>query len=352
MREIATARLIEPEDRSDTGLGKLCQDAPQRQNLGQAWRSVGPSFARSVRLAGLWAPCHSRRPVLLSLVKTLRPRQWIKNLFVAVPLMFGQRLTDPTSLLVTAGAVALFCLISGCVYILNDLVDLEKDRAHPKKRMRPLASGALGEVAARRFAVTVVPLCLALAYFLQPWYALALGGYFTLNLAYSFRLKQIAYVDVMSIAAGFILRVLAGAFALEVEASPWLLACTGLLAMFLGFGKRAHELAAGEAATRQRSALAGYNLPALRVILYVLAVITLAVYTAYTLSDHVLALFDSNRLVWTVGFGALGIWRFIHLATTRHDAESPTEEMLRDPLFMINFFAWLALLAAILYGWV
>ena len=175
-------------------------------------------------------------------------------------------------------------------------------------------------------------------------YALALGGYFALNLAYSFKLKQIAYLDVLSIAAGFILRVLAGAWALRVPASLWLLACTGLLAMFLGFGKRAHELAAGERATTQRSALAGYDLPTLRVILYVLAATTLGVYTAYTLSEHVVALFGSNRLVYTVGFGVVGIVRFIHLATTRHEAESPTEEMLKDPLFMLNFAAWLGLL--------
>jgi len=117
---------------------------------------------------------------------------------------------------ITAGAVALFCLISGCVYVLNDLVDVEKDRAHPKKRNRPIPSGKLPEVVARRFVVVAVPLFLGLGYWLQPWYAAALAGYFALNLAYSFRLKQIAYIDVMSIAAGFILRVVAGAFALQV----------------------------------------------------------------------------------------------------------------------------------------
>lgn len=290
--------------------------------------------------------------MLLALLKTLRPRQWIKNLFVAIPLMFGHRLTDPDSLLTTAGAVALFCLISGCVYVLNDLVDVEKDRAHPKKRMRPIPSGKLPETVARRFVVAAVPVCLAVAYWLEPWFAATLAGYFALNLAYSFRLKQIAYVDVLSIAMGFILRVLAGAFALQVPASLWLLAVTGLMAMFMGFGKRAHELAAGETATKQRQALAGYDLATLRVALYVLAVTTVGVYAAYTLSAHVVELFGSNRLVYTVGFGAVGVLRFIHLATTRHDAESPTEEMLKDPLFMLNFLAWVGLLAAILYGWV
>lgn len=290
--------------------------------------------------------------MLLALLKTLRPRQWIKNLFVAVPLMYGQRLTDPTSLMITAGAVALFCLISGCVYILNDLVDIEKDRAHPKKRHRPIPSGRLSEAVARRFAVICVPVCLALGYYLQPLYAAALGGYFLLNLAYSFRLKQIAYVDVMSIAAGFILRVLAGALALEIPASPWLLACTGLLAMFLGFGKRAHELAGEGDPQRQRAALAAYNLTTLRVILYALGLATVALYVVYTLSDHVQQMFGTNRLAYTAVFGVFGISRFIFLATHRRDAESPTEEMLKDPLFMLNFAGWLALTAAILYGWI
>jgi decaprenyl-phosphate phosphoribosyltransferase len=290
--------------------------------------------------------------LLLALIKTLRPRQWIKNLFVGVPLMFAKRLTDPDSLLVTAGAIALFCVISGCVYVLNDLVDVEKDRAHPKKRLRPIPSGQLPESVARRFAIVTVPVCLAVGFFLQPWYAGALFVYFLQNVAYSFKLKQIAYLDVLSIALGFILRVLAGAFALDIPASPWLLACTGLLAMFLGFGKRAHELAGGEGATRQRSALAGYDPRMLRVILWLLAAATLGVYAAYTLSTHVYELFATHRLIYTVPFGVIGILRFIHLATTRREAESPTEEMLRDPLFMINFVVWVALIAAILYGWV
>jgi len=303
-------------------------------------------------VASAAAACDSPAALLLALIKTLRPRQWIKNLFVGVPLMFGQRLTDRDSLLVTAGAIALFCVISGCVYVLNDLVDVDKDRAHPKKKFRPIPSGQLPEAVARRFAVVTVPVCLALGFYLQPWYAAALGVYFGQNLAYSFKLKQIAYLDVLSIALGFILRVLAGAFALEIPASPWLLACTGLLAMFLGFGKRAHELAGGEGATRQRSALAGYDLKTLRIILWLLAAATIGVYAAYTMSAHVIELFHTDRLIYTVPFGVVGILRFIYLATNRREAESPTEEMLRDPLFMLNFAAWLALLAAILYGWV
>lgn len=290
--------------------------------------------------------------MLLALLQSLRPRQWIKNLFVGIPLIYGQRLTDPTSVAITAGAIALFCLISGCVYILNDLVDIEKDRAHPKKRLRPIPSGRLPPVVARRFAVVCVPVCLALGYYLEPLYAAVLGVYFLQNVAYSFKLKQIAYLDVLSIAAGFILRVLAGALALQIAASPWLLACTGLMAMFLGFGKRAHELAGSDQAHRQRDALAAYNLTTLRILLVLIGAATLGVYVAYTLSEHVAELFGDHRLAYTTVFGVVGIVRFIHLATTRRDAESPTEEILRDPVFMINFVVWVGLSAAFVYKWV
>lgn len=294
--------------------------------------------------------------MMFPLIKTLRPKQWIKNLFVAVPLMFGQKLTDPTSLLITAGAVGLFCLVSGSVYVLNDLVDIEKDRAHPKKCKRPLPSGQLSETLARNFVIGAVPVALALGYFLEPLYAAILAGYFVNNLAYSFKVKHVPYLDVLSIALGFILRVLAGAFALHVEPSIWLLSCTGLLAMFLGFGKRAHELSAGaEQAKKQRAVLARYNAKLVTAFLYLLGVASVGVYLAYTMSGHVAQMFTPDaaaKLPFTTVLPLVAIPRFIQLAVTRPDAESPTEEMLRDPIFMGTFVLWLVSLAAILYGWV
>ena len=146
--------------------------------------------------------------------------------------------------------------------------------------------------------------------------------------------------------------MLAGALALQIPASPWLLACTGLMAMFLGFGKRAHELAGSDQAHRQRDALAAYNLTTLRILLVLIGAATLGVYVAYTLSEHVAELFGDHRLAYTTVFGVVGIVRFIHLATTRRDAESPTEEILRDPVFMINFVVWVGLSAAFVYKWV
>jgi len=287
--------------------------------------------------------------VILALIKTLRPRQWVKNTFVAAPLFFSLRLLDTSSVLRTAAAVGLFSLISGCVYVLNDLVDVEADREHPKKRLRPIPSGALPVGAARMFILVTVPLVVGLSLLLQPWFCAVLASYFVLNVAYSFRLKHVAYLDVLLIALFFILRVLAGAFAIEVPASPWLLGCTFLLALFLGFGKRAHELATANDAGKQRAALEGYHAESLRWMLYVLAVAVIGTYAAYCGSPHTVQAFGTDALVYIVPVPAVAIFRFIHLATTRKDAESPTDAMLRDPVFMIAIVAYVLATGAVIY---
>lgn len=288
--------------------------------------------------------------MILALIKTLRPRQWVKNLaFVAAPLFFSLRLLDPGSVLRTVAAVGLFSLISGCVYVLNDLVDVEADREHPKKRLRPIASGALPVGVARMFLIVAVPVAVALSLVLQPWFCAVLVTYFVLNLAYSFRLKHVAYLDVLLIALFFILRVLAGAFAIEVPASPWLIGCTFLLALFLGFGKRAHEMATASDAGKQRAALEGYHFESLRWILYVLAVAVTGTYAAYCMSPHTVQQFGTDALVYILPIPAVAIFRFIHLATTRKDAESPTDAMLKDPVFMMAILAYVVATGAVIY---
>ena len=285
--------------------------------------------------------------MLLGLLKTLRPKQWIKNAFVGVPLVFGQKLLDLDALWRVAAAFALFCLVSGCVYVINDIVDVDKDRAHPKKKHRPIASGDLPPTVARNFAIVAVPLALVAGFLLAPGYAATLGGYFALNIGYCFWTKKIPYLDVLSIAIGFVLRVLAGALVIDVPPSPWLLGCTALLAMFLGFGKRAHEFSQSGAHTR--SVLAHYSGDALRWILHILALLTAVVYGLYTQSAHVQTTFEGAPLIYTLPFPIIGILRFIHLVTARTDAESPTEEMLRDWLFMGNFLIFLLVTGAVLY---
>jgi 4-hydroxybenzoate polyprenyltransferase len=288
-----------------------------------------------------------------AIVRTLRPHQWVKNLFVAAPLVFAKHLVDVGYLTRSALAVAAFCALSGAVYAFNDVRDVEADRAHPTKRNRPIASGELGERAALYLAGVLAAIGLAVAFALAPMAGLWAGAYLVQNLAYSLRLKQVAFIDVVLIACGFILRVMAGGAAIGVEPSPWLLACTGLLAMFLGLGKRAHEIARAQAAGRDvgttRAALAGYRPAAVQVAMIVLAIATVAAYVAYTLDDHTVAFFGTRKLVWSAPFGAIGIGRFGFLALRRGGEDSPTEAMLRDPLFLINLLAWAVVILSIVY---
>lgn len=288
--------------------------------------------------------------LFLALIRTLRPHQWVKNLFVAAPLVFSKNLFAASQLGRAALAVLCFCLLSGAVYILNDIVDVEKDRAHPRKCRRPIAAGQLAAGTARIAAVILAVIGLGGAAFLSLAFLATAAGYLSLNLLYSFWLKRIPFVDVVTIAVGFLLRVLAGTFAIHVSPSSWLLVCTALLACFLGFGKRSHELAgAGASAGRQRAVLAGYRLGHLNVALWVLALLTTVAYFLYARAPHTVDFFGSQRMIFTTPFIAIGIWRFMHLVRHRPQAESPTEEMLRDKVFLANILAWMVAVLAVIY---
>lgn len=290
---------------------------------------------------------------MIPLLKTLRPHQWVKNIFVAAPLVFSRHLTDPDYALRTGLAVLAFCALSGAVYAFNDVRDVEADRAHPKKCNRPIAAGKLSErtalMAAGVLAMSALTGCFAL-----DW---RLGGFATAylvqNVAYSMKLKQIAFLDVALIAAGFLLRVLAGAAAIDVPASPWVLICTALLALLLGFGKRAHELAWAERSgqtTETRAALAGYRIGVVRLALYILAVVTVAAYVAYTVDDRTVREFGTDRLAYSAPFVALGIVRFLYLTLWRPTDDSPTEAMFKDPWFLLDLAGAAATILYIIYG--
>jgi decaprenyl-phosphate phosphoribosyltransferase len=274
-----------------------------------------------------------------ALLRTLRPHQWIKNLFVAAPLVFSRHLLDASYVARTAVAVLAFCALSGAIYAFNDVRDVEADRAHPTKRHRPIAAGALSERAALAWAGALAAAALAACLVLR-WQLAALAAvYLVQNVLYSVRLKQIAFVDIALIASGFLVRVLAGAAAIEVPVSAWILICTPLLALFLACGKRAHELAWAERSGRAgatRAALAGYRAEALRVVMIVLAVLTCATYAAYTLDEHTARQFGTDRLVYSSPFVLLGIIRFLMLSLWRPTEDSPTEAMLKDPWFLLD----------------
>lgn len=291
-----------------------------------------------------------------AILKTLRPHQWVKNLFVAAPLVFSKRLTDADSVVLGGAAVAAFCALSGAVYVVNDLCDVEKDRAHPIKRHRPIASGALPVRVAWFLAAALAMIGLGGALLIAPPFALVALGYLVLNLGYSLQIKHVAFLDVMAIAAGFLLRVLAGAYAIDVEASPWLLACTALLAAFLGFGKRAHELAQASAASegggslgKTRAVLDRYQASHLRAALYVLGAATCVAYVFYTQSAHTIDFFGTRAMIFTAPFCVAGIGRFLWLVTRHPTGDSPTEAMLRDWLFMLNLALWAGAVLAIIY---
>jgi 4-hydroxybenzoate polyprenyltransferase len=289
--------------------------------------------------------------MVVSLLKASRPHQWIKNLFVAAPLVFARRVEDPAALLRTILAVACFCLLSSAVYLLNDLVDIDRDRAHPLKRLRPIATGRLpigvARVAAAGFAVTGIVVASVLSTLL----GLVAASYVLLNIAYSLWLKRIPFVDVACISLGFLLRVLGGAFAIPVAPSGWLLVCTVLLAALLGFGKRAHELrtTAGDRRASQRLVLERYPPEVLQALLVVLAVLTLVTYAVYTQSPHAQSFFGTRALALTIPFVAIGVLRFLRITHGRLDAESPTDSMLRDWVFVVNLVAYAAAILLIIY---
>jgi decaprenyl-phosphate phosphoribosyltransferase len=289
----------------------------------------------------------------LALVKTLRPHQWVKNLFVAAALVFSRHLTDGEYVLRTTLAVLAFCLLSGAVYAFNDVRDAAADRAHPTKRLRPIASGALSERAALIWAAGLATVALAGAFALSWQTGVFAALYLAQNVAYSLKLKQIAFVDVGVIAAGFLLRVLAGAAAIDVPASRWLLLCTALLATFLGLGKRAHELAWAERTgqtVETRAALAGYRIPVVRMAMLVLAIATIGAYLAYTVDPHTVAFFRTDNLPYSSPFVALGIVRFLMLALWYPKDESPTEAMLKDPWFLAVLVGASVTVLYIIYG--
>ena len=295
------------------------------------------------------------------LVKTLRPHQWVKNLFVLAPMFFHKDVfmtaggVPALNLIVTGKALiatAVFCLLAGAVYTINDLADVESDRVHPVKRYRPIASGAVPANFAWGMAGALVLASMSAAYLFSWRFAAVATGYFVLNLAYTFKLKKIAFVDVGVIALGFVLRVLAGGFATDVRVSMYMIACTALLALFLGFGKRRHELAL-ENAGKQRAALEAYGPRSLNVALALTGGATAMTYVFYTLDQDTRTFFHTDLLWITVPFTAFGIARFLQLVNGRAGrglkAESPTQEMLRDVPFVLNLVLWVIVVVAIVY---
>jgi len=284
-------------------------------------------------------------------IRTVRPHQWVKNVFVLAPIVFAKEMFSPFVVTRAASAFAVFCLLAGAVYAMNDIADRDADRVHPVKRRRPIASGLVPVGLAYALSAGLVAISLAWSLSLGLAFALVAGIYFAQNVWYSFQLKHVAYLDVSCIAAGFVLRVMGGGYATRIQVSNYLLACTALLALFLGFGKRRHELSAAEAnAAAQRASLESYSRRGLDLALGITAFATTATYLAYTLDAHTRTFFHSDQLWLSTGFVVLGVLRFLHIVKNRPLAESPTQEMLHDGAFVGIVLGWVVLVMWLVYN--
>lgn len=280
---------------------------------------------------------------------SLRPEQWTKNLIVFAALIFGQRLFDPAAVGRSLAAFFVFCVLSGVVYLLNDVSDREADRLHPLKRHRPIAAGRVTPLRALTAAALLAAGALVGAFWLRPafgWIAVAYLGLFA---AYSRVLKHVVILDVLTIAIGFVLRAAAGAAAISVPMSQWLLVCTILLALFLGLSKRRHELTLlAQDATGHRKILEEYNPYLLDQMIGVVTASTLVAYIIYCTSPETTEKFHTSNLVLTTPFPIYGIFRYLYLVHQK-GVGSPSEVLLMDRPLVVCIALWALAVVAIIY---
>jgi 4-hydroxybenzoate polyprenyltransferase len=283
-----------------------------------------------------------------NLLVTLRPRQWVKNLFVLAPLLFTGKAGDAALLARALTATACFCGLSGVVYLFNDLLDRKRDALHPVKRHRPLASGALSPAAAVLAALALAAACLAAAAALNgPFFAVALV-YLVLMTAYSTALKNVVIADVLSIAAGFVLRAVGGCQAVAVPISPWLYICTALVTLFMALGKRRHELSRlSDVAARHRPVLRKYNEPFLDQMISITTTACLVSYLLYCVLSETAARHEG--LLLTAPFVAYGLFRYLYCIYRKGRGGSPEDVLLKDKVFLGTGVAYAVAVALVLY---
>jgi 4-hydroxybenzoate polyprenyltransferase len=281
---------------------------------------------------------------------SLRPHQWTKNLMVFAAPALSKHLFEWGPLEKSVLAFVIFCALSGTVYLLNDVADLERDRLHPRKRLRPIASGALSPRAAALLALVLGLASLGLSALLGLPFVLCAGLYLALNVLYSFRLKEIVILDVLSVSLGFVLRAVAGGVAIGVLVSDWLLVCTLLLAMFLALAKRRHELVSlTTSATGHRKILAEYSPYLLDQMISVVTASCLTAYAFYTMAPDTVQKYRTEKLAWTIPFVLYGIFRYLYLVHQKEKGGSPTDILVTDRPLLLNVFLWAMALLWIVY---
>jgi 4-hydroxybenzoate polyprenyltransferase len=289
-------------------------------------------------------------PLGVSLFRSLRPSQWTKNLIIFGGLLFGQRLLDWPSILNALAAFAIFCGLSGVVYLINDVADRHADREHPVKKFRPIASGAVPVPVALGVAAVIATAALVGSFLLRPLFGVLAVSYLGLLALYSGPLKHIVIIDVLTIAIGFVLRAAAGAVAIDVAISHWLYVLTILLALFLALSKRRHELVLlADRAIGHRPILEEYSPYLLDQMISVVTASTLVAYAFYTISPETVAKFGTDYLGLTLPFPIYGIFRYLYLVHLKEGGGNPAEMMLTDRPLLICVALWALAVAIIIY---
>jgi 4-hydroxybenzoate polyprenyltransferase len=291
------------------------------------------------------------RSTAAALLAALRPRQWVKNVFVLAPLVFAGKLTDPHAALLALATFVAFCALASAVYLANDIRDREADRLHPVKCRRPIAAGELSPRAATIASIVLAAAGLAASFCIRPAVGLVATLYFAQNLLYSFGLKRVVILDVMIVASGFLLRAWAGALAVDVGISDWLVLCTGLLALFLGFVKRRQEIATLAGGVSTRAILREYSLPFLDQMISIVTGATVVAYALYAFSEEVAKRLGTQHMGLTIPFVLFGIFRYLYLVHQRGEGENPTALFLNDRPLLAAVFLWGVAVVVALYVW-
>ncbi len=288
---------------------------------------------------------------VVALVRALRPAHWIKNVFVLAPLVFAQELRDPEAVVRTIQAFGVFCVLSSAVYLINDIADREADRQHAVKKKRPVASGALPVWLAGVVAATLAIGGLGWALSLGIEFAAIAAAYLIMNLAYSLALKRVVILDVMLVAAGFLLRAWAGAVVIDVAMSQWLILCTGLVALFLGFVKRRQEIVGKVGSEASRPILREYSLPFLDQMIAVVTSSTVLAYALYAFDPEVAERLGTRHMGLTLPFVLFGIFRYLYLVHQRGEGDNPTALVVSDVPLLLNVVLWAGAVIVALYVW-
>lgn len=282
-------------------------------------------------------------------IQLARPHQWVKNAFVLAPLLFSGRIRELAAVELAGAAFVMFCLLASAVYMVNDVVDRVSDQAHPTKRHRPIAAGRIPASSALGVSVVLGLAATVMAWGVDRSLVAIVVAYLGLNLLYTFYLKHVVILDVFAIAAFFLLRLLAGSVAIDVTASIWLILCGGLLALFLGFAKRRHELLLlGDQSTDHRSVLSEYSTEFLDQMSTVLLAVTVVTYIMYTVSAQKVGEIGSNALVYSTAFVLYGVFRYLYLVHQR-DGGSPTETLLTDRALLVDVVLWVLFCGWVIY---